>query len=151
MSDHIGLTVSQSSMPNTDVRTSREVYLVSLNSTVSTDPVPLFTSTPKDAGSFLWLDAETIAYLNQSTLYSLSVDYSTEHVEEKKGGLDAKEVLTFPEGVNPSGLKYDSSSGYLVFSGQVWGHHDFEETAKEDKKWEERKDTGVVFDELFIR
>ena len=67
------------------------------------------------------------------------------------GSSKPKPILSFPDGVNPTGLQYQRDTGALVFSGQVWADGDLTSSGKGDEAWEGRGTSGVVFDELFIR
>jgi dipeptidyl aminopeptidase/acylaminoacyl peptidase len=95
----------------------------------------LFTATPSQASELLWLDDETFAYLNGSALYSFS-----NHSEH---------LLDFPLGINAGSLQV--VNGTLVFSAQVWADGNFSKVAEYDATWERRGDSGLVYDDLFIR
>ncbi|WVQ74414.1 hypothetical protein IAR50_004015 [Cryptococcus sp. DSM 104548] len=62
---------------------SRSVYLLALNTTVTTPPVSLLNTTPAAATDFLWLSPTTLAYLNDTALYAYSIDVGTR--SEKAG------------------------------------------------------------------
>lgn len=121
------------------------MYLVALD-TKGKAPVELFSCPPGQAGEFFWLSDDTTAYLNGSTLYSLETKVSTQAVKRTH-------ILDFPEGISASGLQYESKSGYLGFTAQLWQHGDgsFEGVEKLNEKFERRGDTGQVYDDLFIR
>jgi hypothetical protein len=144
----------------TENRTTRSVYLLSLNTSEKSAPHPLFKSPPGQASEFVWLNDSSLAYLNGSTLYSFSVKdsvdaslYAKAETQAKTGhsGIEPKVLVTFPSGVNPTGLRFQRDAGMLVFSGQVWGDSTFEETTKGDGKYDGRGTSGVVYDELFVR
>jgi len=130
-------------------RMTRSVYLLSLDTNSSASPVVLFSLPPAHAGEFLWLNNQTPAFLNGSSLYSFSInDTSKDHLEK---GVKREKVLEFPEGINPTGLQYQCDDNLLIFSGQVWADGNFYSTGRKDELYEKRGTTGVVFDELFIR
>ncbi|WWC61924.1 uncharacterized protein I303_104510 [Kwoniella dejecticola CBS 10117] len=131
-------------------KTHRSAYLLSLNTTHPTSPVSLLNSSAAETSQLFWLDPTTFAYLNGSSLYSYSINLDTSF--KPSGPPRAKEILTFPEGVNPTGLTFEPKSGTLAFSGQVWESSDaFDDTEKYDKKWEDRGDSALVYDDLFVR
>lgn len=127
------------------VRIQRTVYLVALD-TKGDKPVELFSAPPGQAGEFFWLSDDTAAYLNGSTLYSIGTNVSDK-------GVKREHLIDFPEGIAASSLQYDKKSGYLGFTAQVWEHGDgtFEGVEKMNEKYEGRRDSGQVYDELFIR
>jgi hypothetical protein len=134
-------------------RMGRQVYLVSLNG--STAPVSLLETVPAEAAEFVWLDDSSVGYLNGSSFFLFPVHKKLR--QEAKDGAEGIEevettkVLEFPEGVNPTGLKYQPETGNLIFQGQVWADGEFERTGKNDKLYADRGTTGVVFDDLFVR
>lgn len=104
----------------------------------------LWTAPTSQAHDFLWLSDHTVAYINGSELLHFSID-------SKHSGQTMK-VLDFPEGTEPSGLQYDEDSKALVFSAAVWQDNlDLDKTGAGDKKYEERGDSGLVLDDLFVR
>ena len=129
------------------VRTTRSVYLISLDTTVAIDPVTLVSDKPGSASEFIWLSDDTVAYLNESELYSFSINSKTKLDEE----IERHVLLEFPEGISPSGLQYQPDSGVLAFSGQVWQDESFETVARQNKEHEQRGDSGMVYDNLFVR
>ncbi|WVQ99659.1 hypothetical protein IAU59_006798 [Kwoniella sp. CBS 9459] len=129
----------------------RSVYLLPLNTTTASHPISLLNTTSAQASSFLWLDSTTLAYLNGTSLLSFSINVTVQgHAPPSTAR--PTELLTFPKGVNPIGLQFESDSGVLAFNGQVWQDDgDFEHTGKLDKKWEDRGDSALVYDNLFVR
>ena len=126
------------------LRTSRSVYVLYLNTTLQ--PVELYTCPSAETSEIVWTSEETLVYLNGSSLTQVSIDYHTFQPEAK----DKKIVYEFPQGVNPTAVKY--GNGGLFFSGQVWASdEDFETVGLQDEIWEKRGSSGVVFDELFVR
>ncbi|WVQ67366.1 uncharacterized protein L199_005562 [Kwoniella botswanensis] len=134
-----------------DDKIHRSVYLLSLNTTHTLPPLSLFNTSSAQASQFLWLDHANLAYLNGSSLHSLSIEYNITKPPTTPAS-SSKEILTFPEGVNPTGLQFEPKSGSLAFSGQVWKESgDFNQTSRYDKSWDERGDSAWVYDELFVR
>ncbi|WWC89079.1 uncharacterized protein L201_003997 [Kwoniella dendrophila CBS 6074] len=128
----------------------RSVYLLSLNTTHTPPPISLFNTTSAEASQFFWLGPETFGYLNGTSLQSLSIDYTASNTGKHES--EPKEILVFPKGVNPTGIQFESKSGNLAFSGQIWKDSGkFEETHKYDEKYENRGNSALVYDELFVR
>ncbi|WVQ79967.1 hypothetical protein IAT38_002068 [Cryptococcus sp. DSM 104549] len=132
--------------------TTRVVYLLSLNTTVSVPPISLFNTTPSAASDFLWLDATTIAYLNDTTLFALSINYTTQASKPSPPSPSKPvEVVTFPSGVSPTSFQIEPTTGTLGFSGQIWADGNFETTGQQNDAWEGRGNSGWVYDELMVR
>ncbi|WVN87657.1 uncharacterized protein L203_102842 [Cryptococcus depauperatus CBS 7841] len=134
---------------NTD-KTERRVYILSLNTTVSLPPVSLFNSTSAESSNFIWLDDATIGYLNQSTLFSYSLEFTTQCTVDL-AATRGRPFLSFPPGVNPTSLKFEPISRTLAFTGQVWEDGSFENTEMHDKVYEDRRDSAQVYDDLMVR
>jgi dipeptidyl aminopeptidase/acylaminoacyl peptidase len=132
---------------------SRTLYILDLDGLEQLQPSDdikgkrarkLWTAPTSQAHDFVWLSDHTVAYINGSTLLHFSID-------PKHSGRTMK-VLDFPEGTEPSGLQYDEESKALVFSAAVWEKDlDLDKTAAGDKAYEERGDSGLVLDDLFVR
>jgi hypothetical protein len=127
-----------------EFRITRSVYLVGLD-TNGTSPIELFSCPPGQAGDFFWLSDETAAYLNGSSLYSLTNGSKSKELKQTR-------LFDFPAGISASGLQYEAKTGHLAFTAQVWDHDgSFEAVGKLNDKYENRGDTAQVYDELFIR
>ena len=107
----------------------------------------MFDATPATVSELFWLSANTVAYLNDTSVYYVSSDDTV--TTEKK--IEKIYLFDLPSGTNPASLQYDPLTGTLGFSGMVWQDGDFEMVAKWDEEYAGRGDTGVVYDELFIR
>lgn len=70
-------------------------------------------------------------------------------VQKQGQGHSGDTIYTFPKGVAANDFKY--TDGKLFFVGQVWEGHALEETDKVDGRYEQRGDTGLIYDELFVR
>jgi hypothetical protein len=123
------------------------VYLLNLTAAGVPRPVSLLNTTSSEASDFLWLSNGTIAYLNASSLYSLPINNGAVKPHE----LTATHLFDFPKGVEPSGLQYEPTSSLLAFSGRVWSDGDFDKTAYWEEKYAARRDSGQVYDELYVR
>lgn len=118
----------------TDV-TARTVWLIQLPSGKTHD---LLHTVPSHASEVFWLgDKGEWGWLNGTDVYA--VDHRNK----------SQKLLSFPEGVEANSVRYTQAK--LVFVGQLWEGHEFEDTPRLDKEYAERGDSGVVFDELFIR
>ena len=126
-------------------RMSRAVYLLSLDTTIEVPPVQLLSVSPGEVSELFWITNDSFAYLNESSLYSISTNYTVEAVTAKN------HLLDFPSGVNPSNLQYESQNNIIAFTGMIWEGEGFENVPVRDKMYEERGNTGMVYDELYIR
>jgi hypothetical protein len=122
----------------------------------------LLTSSPESSFSEpIWTSNQTIVYLNTTKgenpqLWGLD----TSHLSStNQAHLNPEYIFTFP--TTPSSLKYiappnhvggsDGTEGVLSFSAHVWKGRGIEEVKKLDEEWEEKGDSGMMWDELFIR
>lgn len=123
------------------VRMSRTVYLTETKEKAK--PRKLFAATPGSASELIWLSDTTVAYLNGTTMHHFSI---------KHDPIRTMHLLDLPKGTEPSALTYEPESHLLVFSAAVWGaDSSLEETAKGDKKWDNRGTSAYVYDDLFVR
>jgi hypothetical protein len=116
-----------------DAKTDLMSRTVSLLQLPSGKSEVLLHASAKEVGEVFWLRDEW-AYMNGSTVMA---------------GHEREEVYRFPEGVGASDVQYEG--GKLFFVGKVWEGHGMEETDEMDKRYEGRGNTGVVYDELFVR
>ncbi|ORY26133.1 putative peptidase [Naematelia encephala] len=137
---HNAINVVDRWSPTDDI-TTRSVYILSLKSNASSSHIDLFDCHPSEASELFWISNGTIAYLNGSSLYSLPIENKVK----------PKFELEFPAGINAGGLKYSVSSGVLAFSAQVWADGSFDTVAHFDDVQSGQRDTGRVFDELYVR
>lgn len=120
---------------------TRTVYLTETKEKAK--PRKLFAATPGTVSELVWLSDTTIAYLNGTTMHH----FSTQH-----DPIRTMHLLDLPEGTEPSSLTYEPESHLLVFSAAVWGaDSSLEDTAKGDKKWDNRGNSAYVYDDLFVR
>jgi dipeptidyl aminopeptidase/acylaminoacyl peptidase len=104
----------------------------------------VLSGSPGELAEALWLSNRTIAYVNGSALWHVGI------AEGDSG--KALHMLDFPEGTEPSGLQYEPESGNLVFSAAVWtADGNLSKTAEHDAAWEDRGNSGTVFDDLLVR
>ena len=120
----------------------RSVYVLPLKDRKSITPIEVLSCPSKQATEVIWFDSDHIAYLNDSTLFSLPFDGS--------GSKPLPElVFEFPKGVEPTSLLRRGK--VILFSGRVWADGDFMTVPEQDKAYDERGNSGMVFDELFVR
>ena len=99
----------------------------------------------------LWLSDDTVAYLNDTSFYYFSATYTAEALTFMDKEIERTRLFDFPKETSPTGMKYNQASGILAWSGMVCEDGDFETVASCQEKYENRGDSGVVYDELFIR
>lgn len=131
---------------------SRTLYILDLDGLEQLQPNDenkervrkMWTSPTSQMSEFLWLSNQTVAYKNGSSLLHFSIAPGASETPIK--------VLDFPNGTEPSTLKYDADSRALVFSAAVWEDNlELTETAAGNQKYEDRGDSGLVLDDLFVR
>ncbi|KAJ2784953.1 dipeptidylpeptidase, partial [Coemansia interrupta] len=100
----------------------------------------------------VWLSDSSLGFVvfdstsGKSTLYAVSNHGGHKHSRWSK----PYPVMTAP--VPISDLQFNTASGVLAFTAEVYnGTSTLDETAKRDRKEQERADTGQVYDELWVR
>lgn len=160
----------------TEKLTTKSLYVISTDpKRAEKDEPVLLVRSDKDTsiGEPLWLNEETIAYLNttggSAELWSISLNASS-HLDSESRGKGSQPNLPVPHHLHtfpiaPSSLKFKAlpktvagkkgshphETGVLAFSAHVWKGASIEDAARLDKMWDERDDEGLVWDELYIR
>lgn len=106
-------------------------------------------------GEAFWLDGRTLAHAvgegegkdKVVALYAISVKYETEVLKTP----DSPVLIgKFPTD-SVSNFKFSAKSGYLVFSENVFEDGDINTVKQQDKEWENRGDTALIYDDTFER
>jgi hypothetical protein len=140
-------------------RNEKSFYLASLSQ--AAPPAPLQVPLAR-GGDVFWLDARTVGHVVASEdetvqeLYAVSVKVEA----ETEGGAA---VLSTPEpptlvghlptspGSPAGNFVYRPAAGALVFSAYVYGDYDLSTVKEQDDAYEGRGNTGLVYDETFVR
>lgn len=125
-----------------DGRTGTTVYVLDTEAKDSKAATrKMFDAPGGEVSEPLWLDDNTVAYLNGSALWSFGLE---------KGS--PSHMFDFPNGTEPSALKYNHEAGLLGFSAAVWlEDQDLGKTGEHDDAWKDRGYSGVVYNDLFVR
>ncbi|EIW65930.1 hypothetical protein TREMEDRAFT_70362 [Tremella mesenterica DSM 1558] len=119
---------------------------------ISLDTVSTTKESLSDTASTTQASISELQIIKDEYEYSkILIDSSYEQVKSGIIKDGPNELFRFPKGISPSDLKYDRSREIILFSGQVWDNGGFEDVEKKDKEFEERGNSGMVFDDLFIR
>jgi hypothetical protein len=132
-------------------RNYKSIFIAPLESAAQPVEVPL-----AHGGEAFWLDGRTIGHVvaeddddsTVASLYAISVRFTG-------GSLDATTdppVLLgkFPT-MSPSSFRYAAKAGLLVFSDNVYEDGELTKVPENDRQWDERGDTALVYDEPYER
>ena len=131
-------------------RNYKSIFIAPLESTAQPVEVSL-----AHGGEAFWLDGRTIGHVvaegdnnKVASLYAISVRFTG-------GSLDATTnppVLLgkFPT-ESPSSFRYVAKAGLLVFSDNVHEDGELTKVPENDRQWDERGDTALVYDEPYER
>ncbi|KAJ2846657.1 dipeptidylpeptidase [Coemansia brasiliensis] len=100
-----------------------------------------------DASEPVWLSSDTLGFITTDAKSHTSTLYSV----RTSGKHKSKPHAVFTAPVPISDVQYNEKSGILAFTAQVYKNSSLEETAKLDAKEQERADTAMVYDELWVR
>jgi hypothetical protein len=138
-------------------RNYKSIYIAPLESSVAPLHIPLARG-----GDAFWLDSRTVAHIvsdpdvefGNARLFAISLKYETEPSSNTTVLATTPDppvhVGTFPIGT-PANFKYSAASGHIVFSAYAYGDWDLSTVARQDKAWEERGTTAMVYDDPFAR
>jgi hypothetical protein len=105
-------------------------------------------------GQAFWLDSRTIAHVvpNEESkgqdLYAISVLVETEAILTTPDS--PKFIAPFPTS-SSTNFQYVPASGRLVFSDQVYEDGNLTSVNDQDKAWENRGTTALVYDDTYVR
>ncbi|KAH9049976.1 alpha/beta-hydrolase [Lactarius hengduanensis] len=134
-----------------DKKNHKSIFIAPLESAAQPVEVPL-----AHGGEAFWLDGRTVGHVfaegddddsKVASLYAISVRFTG-------GSLDATDppVLLgkFPT-ASPSSFRYAAKAGLLVFSDNVHEDGELTKVPENDRKWDERGDTALVYDDAYER
>lgn len=121
-----------------------------LESTAQPVEVPL-----AHGGEAFWLDGRTIGHVvaegddpEAANLYAISVRFTGVSLEATA---DPPVLLgKFPT-TSPSSFRYAAKAGLLVFSDNVYEDGDLTKVPENDRQWNERGNTALVYDDTYER
>jgi hypothetical protein len=126
------------------------MYLVSTESKVQTFAIPSIRD-----GKAFWLDDRTIAHAVSEgegkdsviAIYSLSVKSENEALSTPNSPILIGKLPTD----TAADFVFNSKSGYLVFSDQVYSDGDIHAAKEHDKRWDNRGNSALVYEDTYIR
>ncbi|KAG8933244.1 hypothetical protein FRC01_010233 [Tulasnella sp. 417] len=145
-------------------KTNKTIYISPLDSTVSPIEFPLI-----NGGEAFWLDSRTLAHVVNENVFAVTLDYNaTAFASDSSSFVRLPRapyfVGSFPAGSGPTNFKFtgskkvhaspdqkDDLQHILVFSANVYPDYDLNTVKEQDEKWENRGNSALVYDELFVR
>ncbi|KAJ2855914.1 dipeptidylpeptidase [Coemansia erecta] len=99
----------------------------------------------------VWLSDTTLGFVINDAASGKSTLYAVNRSGHKKDHW-SKPYPVLTTAVPISDVQYNVASGVLAFTAEIYNGTDtLEETAKRDRKEQERADTGQVYDDLWVR
>ncbi|KAL0580657.1 Dipeptidyl-peptidase 5 [Marasmius crinis-equi] len=131
----------------------KTIYIAPLESTVKPYEVPLAKS-----GEAFWLSESTLAHVVEGDdkvfeLYTINVNYHAPSAQDTVGTLSTespKLVGTFPTN-SATNFRYSTQARRLVFSDYVHSDGKLKKVKENDKAYEERGNTALVYDTTYER
>lgn len=99
-------------------------------------------------GETFWLSSRTFAHVVESQdgseIYTYDIDFDAfRHASPVRiGSIPSKTAANF---------RYNPITGILVFSAYVYDDGDLNTVDEQDKKWDERGNSALVFDATYVR
>ncbi|KAG7088324.1 hypothetical protein E1B28_012333 [Marasmius oreades] len=144
--------VSHNKFSFEDKKNNKTIFITPVKSTVEPLELPLAKS-----GEAFWLTRSTLAHVIEGEdktleLYTINVNYHAPALNEA-GGLTAespKLVGSFPTN-SATNFRYSAQARRLVFSDYVYSDGKLENVKDNDKAYEERGTTAMVYDHTYVR
>ncbi|KAF8964345.1 Alpha/Beta hydrolase protein [Flammula alnicola] len=144
--------VSFSKFSFEDKKNKKSVFVVSLESDGKAVQIPL-----EKAGESFWISQNTFAQVvegdENSEIYAFDValdNLGGESDEDSASYTSQGLIATIPS-KTASNFRYNPDTGNLVFSAYVYPDGNLSTVAEQDKQWEERGNTALVYDETYER
>ena len=138
---------------NSSTRNEKSVYIVSLQHNLKAEPlqIPL-----PNGGSAFWLDSRTIAHVSEVgegedkklEMYASSIQV---HADSTLGHVDSPALIGTLPTLSATNFRYSLASGILVFSEYVYSDGNLSTVKEQDKAWENRGTTALVYDSPYER
>ncbi|KAF9533220.1 Alpha/Beta hydrolase protein [Crepidotus variabilis] len=139
--------VSYSQYSFQDKKNEKSVYILPISSSYSKKK-PAHITFDKGGETF-WLSSRTFAHVvaddddSKVYTYDVSLDgHITTSESAHIGSIPAKDAGNF---------KYNTKTGNLVFSANVYEDGDLSNVKEKDKAWDERGTTALVYDDTYVR
>lgn len=145
-------------------KTNKTIYISPLDSTIGPIEFPLV-----NGGEAFWLDSRTLAHVVNENIFAVTLDYNATAFASGSSSFvrvprSPYLVGSFPIGTSPTNFKFtgskkvhtspnekDDLQHILVFSANVYSDYDLNTVKEQDEKWENRGNSALVYDELFVR
>lgn len=85
-----------------------------------------------------------------SDLYAHDLDLNVVFSEDAKGHTSPSKIGSIPSST-ASNFRLDPTGGFLVFSANVYPDGDLKTVGDQDKEWEERGNSALVYDTTYVR
>ncbi|KAG8985531.1 hypothetical protein FRB90_004650, partial [Tulasnella sp. 427] len=145
-------------------KTNKTIYISPLDATVSPIEFPLV-----NGGEAFWLDSRTLAHVVNENVYAVTLEYNATALTT--GSYSFVQVPrppylvgSFPAGSGVTNFKFtgtkkvqaspeqkDELQHLLVFSAKVYPDYNLTAVKEHDDEWENRGNSAMVFDQLFVR
>ena len=135
-------------------RNHKSIFIASLDSAI--EPIEFILA---KGGEAFWLDDRTVGYVAEdeeskaACLYSFSVHFTINEslaLTSSDPPGPGKLLGKFPT-TSPNSFRYAAKAGFLVFSDNVYEDGDLTNVPENDKKWENRGNTALVYDDPYER
>ncbi|KDR80120.1 hypothetical protein GALMADRAFT_1180100 [Galerina marginata CBS 339.88] len=138
-----------------DKTNEKSVYIISLTSEVPGSPVPIPLG---KGGETFWLSSRTIANVVQGGessevyLYDVSIpEFGQAKPSSNPGPYNSPVLVGTLPSKEAANFRYNAGTGDLVFSAPVYSDGNLSTVAQQDKEWEERGNSALVYDKTPIR
>jgi dipeptidyl aminopeptidase/acylaminoacyl peptidase len=128
-------------------KNKKSIYIAPLESKVQ--PLEIFLA---KGGEAFWLDDRTVAHVFEGEgkkleLHALSIQFETQTLT----ALEPPVLIGKLPTTSATNFRYSSTSGFLVFSDNVYADGDLKTVKEQDAAWENRGTSALVYDTTFVR
>jgi dipeptidyl aminopeptidase/acylaminoacyl peptidase len=133
-----------------DKKNKKSAYVVSLESNGKAIQIPL-----EKGGEHFWLTPNTFAHVvageDNSEVHAYEVALDTLSSDQEEKAYKSQGVIASIPSKTAANFRYNEETGNLVFSAYVYPDGNLSTVAEQDKKWEERGNTALVYDGTYER
>ncbi|KAF8169251.1 Alpha/Beta hydrolase protein [Pholiota molesta] len=140
-----------------DRKNKKSVFIVSLESEGKAIQVPVRTHQHHCCGESFWLSQNTFAHVvegeDNSEIHAFEVDLKAldGHLAEHAQAYTPRGLIGTIPSKTAANFRFNQQTGNLVFSAYVYPDGNLTTVAKQDKDWEQRGNTALVYDETYER